>query len=47
MHLNASYLTDVLARSSAPDPDEALRTLELIWSRVLGISAPPARSIGA
>ena len=47
MHLNASYLTDALARSSAPNPDEALRTLELIWSRVLGISAPPARSIGA
>ena len=25
MHLNASYLTDVLARAPEPDPDEALR----------------------
>ena len=32
----------------APNPDGGhSRTLELIWSRVLGISAPPARSIGA
>jgi AcrR family transcriptional regulator len=49
MHLNASYLTDVLARASDPDRDEALRTLWTIWSRVLGlesarISAPPIRS---
>ena len=47
MHLNASYLTDVLARTPEPDPDEALETLWTIWSRVLGISAPPTRSLGA
>ena len=44
MHLNASYLTDVLARADRPDSEEALRTLWTIWSRVLGISTPPARS---
>ena len=47
MHLNASYLTDVLARTPEPDPDEALDTLWTIWSRVLGISAPASRSLGA
>jgi AcrR family transcriptional regulator len=44
MHLNASYLTDVLARAPEPDADEALETLWTIWSRVLGISAPTSRS---
>jgi AcrR family transcriptional regulator len=47
MHLNASYLTDVLARAPEPDPEEALETLWTIWSRVLGISAPTSRSLGA
>ena len=52
MHLNAGYLTDVLARAATPDRDEALRTLWTIWSRVLGlesarISAPPVRSFPA
>jgi AcrR family transcriptional regulator len=44
MHLNAGYLTDVLARASDPDRDEALETLWTIWSAVLGISAPASRS---
>ena len=44
MHLNTHYLTDALGRSPEPAPDEALQTLWTIWSRVLGISAPPARS---
>ena len=44
MHLNASYLTDVLTRAPEPDADEALETLWTIWSRVLGISAPDSRS---
>jgi len=47
MHLNASYLTDVLARTPQPDPDEALETLWTIWSRVLGISEPAKRSLRA
>jgi AcrR family transcriptional regulator len=38
MHLTTSYLTDVLARSPQPDREEALRTLETIWSRVLRTS---------
>jgi AcrR family transcriptional regulator len=44
MHLNASYLTDVLACAPEPDVDEALRTLWTVWSRVLGITAAPPRS---
>lgn len=44
MHLTTGYLTDVLARAPEPDREEALRTLETIWTRVLGINAPPARS---
>jgi AcrR family transcriptional regulator len=44
MHLNASYLTDALTRAPEPDTDEALRTLWAVWSRVLGITAAPARS---
>lgn len=52
MHLNAGYLTDVLAREPNPDRAEALRTLWTIWARVLGlesarISAPPLRSFPA
>jgi AcrR family transcriptional regulator len=44
VHLNASYLTDVLARAERPDPAEALETLWTIWSRVLCITPPPSRS---
>jgi AcrR family transcriptional regulator len=47
MHLNTHYLTDALARGQEPDREEALRTLWTIWSRVLGISAPPADSSAA
>jgi len=47
MHLNTSYLTDVLVRAPEPDLDEAVDTLWTIWSRVLGISPPASRSLGA
>jgi TetR/AcrR family transcriptional regulator, ethionamide resistance regulator len=37
LHMNTAYLTDALARDPDPDPDEALRTLWTIWSRILGV----------
>ena len=36
-HLNAGYLSEVLAREPNGDRDEALRTLWTIWARMLGL----------
>ncbi len=36
-HLNAGYLSEVLAREPHGDRDEALRTLWTVWARMLGL----------
>jgi AcrR family transcriptional regulator len=36
-HLNAGYLSEVLAREPNGDRDEALRTLWTVWARMLGL----------
>ena len=38
-HLNAGYLSEVLARAPHGDHDEALRTLWTIWARMLGLES--------
>jgi AcrR family transcriptional regulator len=39
MHLNAGYLSDVLARDEHGDRDQALATLWTIWARLLGLES--------
>jgi AcrR family transcriptional regulator len=39
MHLNAGYLSDVLARDPHGDREQALTTLWTIWARLLGLEA--------
>jgi AcrR family transcriptional regulator len=38
-HLNAGYLSEVLAREPNGDRDEALRTLWTVWARMLGLES--------
>jgi TetR/AcrR family transcriptional regulator, ethionamide resistance regulator len=44
-HLNAGYLSEVLAREPHGDRDEALRTLWTIWARMLGLEDARGRPL--